>query len=262
MSKDITRILEGWGYDPDEMVVRLVSGEDGRQKIQLRLELGLLQMEMDHRPDGTRPGGCESWLEYYEQKQQAYEAANPEAAAFSLDEGACGRLWREGVQYYHRYLSFWHLDLYELCARDTQRNLRLFAFICSHAADRRQKLQFDQWRPYVTMMHTRAVAMPLLLRKEHEEALRTIHLGIEAIEDFLEEYGRSDRAEECVELLSLQQWRDEILESRERAESARPKRPVEILRDKLDAAVAAEEFEEAARLRDEIQRLSTAEGMQ
>jgi len=138
----------------------------------------------------------------------------------------------------------------------------LFRFVREHTDEDRHKLQFDQWRPYVTMMHTRAVAMPLLLRKEREEALRTIQLGIEAIEDFLEEYGQSDRAEECVELLSLQQWRDEVLESRERAEAARPKKPVEILRERLDAAVAAEDFEEAARLRDEIRRLSTAEGMQ
>ena len=76
------------------------------------------------------------------------------------------RLLREGVQYYHRYISFWHLERYELCARDTNRNLRLFAFVREHARHTRDKLQFDQWRPYVTMMHARAVATPLIGLRE------------------------------------------------------------------------------------------------
>ena len=67
MSKDITNLLNEWMYEPDEVMVRIVPGEDGRSKIQLRVDLGLLQMEMDGRPDGVRPEGCESWLDYYEQ---------------------------------------------------------------------------------------------------------------------------------------------------------------------------------------------------
>ena len=41
---------------------------------------------------------------------------------------------REGVQYYHRYLAAFHLQRYDLVARDTARNLRLFAFVVKHAA--------------------------------------------------------------------------------------------------------------------------------
>ena len=67
---------------------------------------------------------------------------------------------------------------------------------------------------------------------------------------------RAHRAEECVELTSLERWREEILAKEERAAAARPKTAMQVLRQQLEAAVAAEEFEEAARLRDQIRRLA------
>jgi hypothetical protein len=255
MSKDLGGILSGWDFDPNEVTVRLVKGEDGRDKVQLRVELGVLQMEMDGRPDGQHPGGCESWLQYYEQKQQAHDAAHPDSAPFRLEEEDCLRLWREGVQYYHRYLSFWHLQLYDLCARDTERNLRLFAFVCAYAGDDRHKLQFDQWRPYVIMMNTRSVATPLLQQKRYDEGLRAIASGIDAIRDFLDQYQQSHRAAECVELVSLERWQEELLSKVVEKEAVPAESTLWVLRRQLDAAVTAEEFEEAARLRDEIRRI-------
>ena len=160
-------MLSGWDFDPDRVSVRIVTGDDGRDKIQLRLDLGLLQMEFDGRPDGARVNGCDSWLEYYQQQQRAHDAANPDGAPFRLEGEDCARLLREGVQYYHRYVSFWHLERYELCARDTNRNLRLFAFVREYARHNKDKLAFDQWRPYVTMMHTRAVATPLVELRDY-----------------------------------------------------------------------------------------------
>jgi hypothetical protein len=255
MSNDLSKILNQWQFDPDVVMVRIVPGEDGLGKIQLRVDLGILQMEMDGRPDGLRPEGYESWLDCYEHRQQLHDEKHPDSASFVLGEDDCIRLWREGMQYYHRYLSFWHLELYELCARDTERNLRLFAFIRSHVQDDRHKLQFDQWRPYVLMMHTRAVATPLLQERLYAEGLQAIDAGIVAIQEFLDEYNQSHRAEECVELVSLEKWREEILHKEERAAAARPKSAIQILRKKLEQAVAAEEFEEAARLRDQIRKL-------
>jgi hypothetical protein len=256
MSNDLSRILNDWQFDPESVLVRIVPGDDGLGKIQLRVDLGILQMEMNGRPDGVRPEGFESWLEYYEHQQQAHDEANLDSAPFLLTEGDCIRLWREGMQYYHRYLSFWHLELFELCARDTGRNLRLFTFVRAHAQDERHKLQFDQWRPYVLMMHTRAMATPLLQQKIFDAGLQWIDAGIEGIREFLDEYNQSHRAEECVELVSLERWRDEILSKEERAVAARPKSAIELLRRDLEAAIAAEEFEEAARLRDQIRKLS------
>jgi len=257
MSRDISQILKDWEYLPDEISVRMVRGDDGREKIQMRVDLGVLQMDVDGRPDGIRPEGHESWLDYYEAQVRQQELAQADAPRLVLGEDECVRLWREAVQYYHRYLSFWHLERFELCARDTARNLRAFAFVRSHAENDRLKIQFDQWRPYVTMMNARAVATPLVRESKLAQALEVIESGIGAIRDFLDEYGQSKRAGECVELVNLEQWHEEVLRQ-QRAQPPDTKDKANLvahLRRQLNDAVAHEDFEEAARLRDEIRRL-------
>lgn len=256
MSDDLSPILNRWKFDPNTFMVRIVRGDEGRDKIQLRVDLGILQMEMDGRPDGRRPEGFESWLECYERRQEEHDETDPVSEPFMLGEEDCFRLWGEAMQYYHRYLSLWHLERYDLCARDTARNLRLFAFVRTYAQDDRHKRQFDQWRPYVLMMHARAVAVPLFHQSLFEDGLRAIDAGIDGIREFLDEYDQSDRAEECLELMSLERWREETLLKEERAAAARPQTAAELLRGQLEKAVAAEEFEEAARLRDRIRQLS------
>jgi len=255
VSRDISEILDGWDFEPGEVQVRIVAGDDGRDKIQLRLDLGLLQMELDGRPDGKQPEGRPSWLDYYRSLQQAHAASHPDATPFLLESIACERLLREGIQYYHRYLSFWHLQRYELCARDTNRNLRLFQFVRDYARDEQDKRRFDQWRPYVTMMHTRAVATPLVEIGVLDAALTAIDAGIRGIERFLEEYDQTDQAEQCQELVQLRRWRDEVREQAVKRLPPAVPSPLDNLRGKLAEAVAAEQFEEAARIRDEIKRL-------
>ncbi len=241
MSKDITPILDGWEYDPDDIQVRIIRGDDGRDKIQMRSDLGLIQMETTGRPDAQRPAGFESLLDAYESRSQAGEE-------FALDSAACADLMREGLQYYHRYLASFHLQKYDWVVNDTARNLRLFAFVVRHATRQRDKLQFDQYRPYVTMMHTRAAAAQLLARHDHDGALVEVDQGIAAIRRFLDEYDRANQEAECMELGFLLRWRREI-------ESERPKGPIERLEQQLQLAVALEDYEEAARIRDQLQRL-------
>lgn len=255
MSKDIARILHDWDYEPDNIMVRIVTGDDGREKVQLRLDLGLLQMEVDGRPDGQRPHGHDSWLDYYQSQQAAHEASGKEEPYY-LEPDDCANLLREGIQYYHRYLSFWHLKRYELCARDTARNLKLFRFVREHARQDRDKLQFDQWRPYVLMMHARAVATPLIEMRDYAAALPAIESAIRGIFRFLEEYDQTERAEQCSELNMLKRWREEVVTKMDESGIREPRTSIQILRMKLDEAVAEERFEDAAVLRDEISRLS------
>ena len=71
MSKDITTIIAGWEHEPDELQVRIIAGDDGRDKIQMRIDLGLIQMELDGRPDGRRVGDDESLLDTLEAQANA-----------------------------------------------------------------------------------------------------------------------------------------------------------------------------------------------
>ena len=64
LSQDIRAILAGWAFDPNQIQVRVIAGDDGTEKIQMRIDLGLLQMEINGRPDGQRPNGSESILDY------------------------------------------------------------------------------------------------------------------------------------------------------------------------------------------------------
>ena len=55
MNFDISHLLDHWDYQPGQVVVRRLVGKDGQEKIQLRLDLGLLQMNAQGRPDGKKP---------------------------------------------------------------------------------------------------------------------------------------------------------------------------------------------------------------
>jgi hypothetical protein len=246
LSKDITPILEGWDHEPDELQVRLIAGDDGREKMQVRLDLGLFQMELNGRPDGRRPRDFESLLDLHEAR------ARERGGDYTLDEPDCVALMREGVQYYHRYIALFHLRRYDLVARDTSRNLRLFAFVVAHAPRSSDRLQFDQYRPYVTLIRARALALQALDRGDHRAALSFIDEGIAGLRAFLRDYDRQDQEDEMPELTFLTGWRAEV-------DRERPVGPAERLEQQLARAVAAEEFEEAARLRDQLRRLRDAE---
>ena len=55
MDFDIASKLQDWDYSPNDLNVRKIKGIDGKPKIQVRMDLGLLQMEWEGRPDGLRP---------------------------------------------------------------------------------------------------------------------------------------------------------------------------------------------------------------
>ncbi|APW60064.1 UvrB/UvrC motif-containing protein [Paludisphaera borealis] len=249
MSEDISAALAGWDFHADDLQVRMIVGDDGRERIQMRIDLGVLQMECEGRPDGQRPDGFDSFLDQYEARRNETETAGDE---FSLEPDACSILMREGLQYYHRYLSAFHLQLYDMVARDTERNLRLFAFVARYASRRRDKIQFDQYRPYVAMMRSRALALKELARNDHAAALEKIDDGVRLIREFLEEYHQGDREADCSELSFLLRWRRDV-------QHDRPTGPLERLEEQLELAVALEIYEEAARLRDQIRKLKGAE---
>jgi hypothetical protein len=249
MSQDLRPILAGWDFEPDRVQVRTIVGDDGSEKIQMRIDLGLMQMEVAGRPDGERPEGFESMLEYYESRQQAAAAVGDE---FALGPEQCAILMREGLQYYHRYLSAFHLERFEIVARDTARNLRLFAFVVKHAVRQRDRVEFDRYRPYVLMMHHRARASQALAAGDHGGAIAQVDGGIAAIRRFLADYGQEDHEGECPELQFLLQWRKDL-------EREKPIGPVERLEQQLEVSVKLEDYEEAARLRDQIRRLKAAD---
>jgi hypothetical protein len=248
MSKDISILLNGWEYNSNEVTVRKIMGADGREKIQMRLDLGVLQMETEGRPDGKRPHNCECLLEYYSEKRlRDDELGQP--LALSGDE--CAEIKQEAMQFYYRYLSLFHLGDYYGVLRDTQRNLRAFDLIRECAADDAERLALEQFRPYVLMMNTRACACISLEERSFDLALDQIGSGVERIEGFFREIDREELIEGCREISFLEDWA-------ERIRTNRPLSPAERLRRDLRMAVEAEDYERAAQLRDEIKEMAIA----
>lgn len=68
---DIAHVLETWPHEPGQIQARIIEGRDGEPKVQIRLDLGILQMNMTGRPDGLRPFGFESLLDYYQARLDA-----------------------------------------------------------------------------------------------------------------------------------------------------------------------------------------------
>ena len=82
MGDDIGHILNEWDYSEDRAVRKIV-GDDGKPKLQVRLPLGIEQYEMDGRPDGVRPNGYGSFLEYYESRLRAHRIDQATDEGFS-----------------------------------------------------------------------------------------------------------------------------------------------------------------------------------
>jgi hypothetical protein len=248
MMEDLDSLLRNWPFEPGTIQVRMVDGRDGRAKIQLRLDLGVLQMEVSGRPDGQTPFGCESLLDHFERLCVRFEQEE-KSDLFRLTAEDCLRLQQEGIQYYHRYLAFFQLQNYESVIRDTKRNLRLFEFVTKHADKQEMASMFQQFRPYVLMMLARAQGMLALQNKDYNLALKHIAKGIQDIRNFLQEHFPPELIEQSAELNFLQNWEKEI-------QDQRPLTPREKLQQQMLDAVEQEDYERAARLRDALKELS------
>jgi hypothetical protein len=101
-------------------------------------------------------------------------------------------------------------------------------------------------------MRTRAQASQALRHDDYRGALGHIDEGIKAIRRFLAEYHQEDREGECSELRFLLQWRREV-------DGQRPLGPLERLEQQLEVSVTLENYEEAARIRDQIRRLQASD---
>ncbi len=250
MSLDVSHILSQWPYKPGELTARRIVGADGQEKIQLRIDLGLLQMETSGRPDGQRPHGHESLLAYHEYLLQKHIEDTGAEDDFSLDEGACEMLRAEGVMYYHRYLAEFVLGDYERVDRDTMRNLRLMDFCRRHACDDSDKYILEQYRPYIIMMRTRARTQFEMDNSRLKAALAATRKGIAEIAAFHDAFGDEKMASRSGELAVLKALEKDI-------ESKIPIDPVQKLRDQLAQAVQDEQYERAAELRDRLQTMTS-----
>ena len=247
MNFDISQLLENWDYQPGQIVVRKFTGRDGQEKIQLRVDLGLLQMNAEGRPDGKRPMGHPSLFEYQESRLKKHMDQHGSDDGFKLRGEDCAKLQLEALQFHHRYICLLELQDYAAVVRDTNRNIAVFNFVARYAETEELAWALQQFRPQLLLIQVRAKGNEKLAAKRHREAVQEIEHAISDVRAFYAEHGRGD-LEHCPEIQYLENWMNEI-------NTARPLSKREKLEHALSEAVRAENYEKAAEVRDKLRQL-------
>lgn len=276
-SSDLSKFLTEWPYEPGQISVRMIQGDDGEPRVQLRVDLGVLQMVLDGRPDGQRPLGRESLLEHHESRLDEHEAREGSPEGFLLTSEECRDLREEAVQYYHRYVCLTVLEDFDRVVRDTTRNLRVLDLCSEHAENGEDKRVLEQFRPYITMMRTRALASQAVRDNEPKAAVFAIDQGLEALKAHFTRLHTGDTGEtleghdpgiaadtgepgedDATLLTEAFDASPEVQALRSMRDALTPKLPVSQtteLQRRLADAIAKENYELAAILRDELKML-------
>ena len=219
---DIDRVLQEWPYEPGEISARIVRAADGREVVQMRVEMGLLQLETQGRPDGQRPGGAKTYYDYL------LRLAGKTRDHFELTSEQCTEADREFMQFYHRRVCW-------LALREFRRA----------APDEEWTLSHEQYRPFVLFHRTQAVALATLEEIGPEEAVQELNRGLQRFRELFIQYEAEEQFDEDELVQRLIELRDTLRSQYDLKPS---------LSEQLADAVAAEQYELAAKLRDELSR--------
>ncbi len=235
--KDIDDLLAEWPYQPGDVMARLMKASDGRQIIQMRVDMGVLQLEVDKRPDGSRPHGADTYYDYL--------LANVvhEGDEFELSAEQCIEADREFVQYYHRRICWLALRKFREAAKDAEHTLAFMDFVKEHSPDDEWTLSHEQYRPFVMFHRTQATALATLEEKGAEAAIGEINTGLDRFRALFEEYEAGDKFDDDELVQRLGELKESL---REHYKIGRT------LDEQLAAAVAEEKYELAAKIRDKI----------
>lgn len=238
---DLSPLLKAWPYRP-ERSLRVMHLRDGREILQVRIPLGVEQIELDGRPDGRRPHGVESYLAYYLRRKARCPRLGTE---FRLDPKACRHLFEEVGLYFHRYSYLFQLRDWDRTLRDIAHNLSVLDLVRKHAEDKEDQMRLEPWRPFLIRIQAIACAFREVGRKCPAEALRTVHDAVETIRRLSPSDPATFEDERRHSLELLTSLASELRRMLPVSEEERLERA-------LQAAIAEERFEDAALLRDRI----------
>lgn len=241
MNFDLASILSGWIDDGERQAARIVQTAKGRPAIQFYEAQAVLQMEMTGRPDGVRPSGCETMLHML---RRDLSSPNPQKA---ISPQQWIELDREFVQFrLRRRAAFLAAStalmenrladatpLFRLAHVDAQHCLGIIDLAQSIHPSGSLVSATPEQRPAMIADRQVALAQMRLIAHETEAA-------IDALQDAARDIRAiaPDAEHSLDELASLEKAiRDKFSLGR-------------TLREQLDDAVANEDFELAATLRD------------
>ena len=205
----------------------------------MRVEMGLLQMETDARPDGSRPGGADTYFDYL------LGLSLHKGEDFELTTEQCEAADREFLQFYHRRICWLALREFTRAVRDADHTLGLMDFVRAHSPDEEWTLSHEQYRPFVLFHRTQAATLAALEETGPEAALEELQSGLEQFHRLFVQYDAEEQFDEDELVQRLIELKDTLREQY----NIKPS-----LSEQLAEAVAAEEYERAAKIRDELSR--------
>ncbi len=235
--KNIDQILRDWPYEFGEVSARLIRGSDRRKLIQMRIDMGVLQMEVEGRPDGEQPVGFETYYDYL------MSLAFAEGADFTLTEERCLEVDREFVQFYHRRICWLALREFELAVADANHTIALMDFSTAHSPDDEWTALHERYRPFVLFHRTQAAALAELDESGPEGAIAELDEGIRSLRSIYEHFEPEEEFEEDELLQKLGEMKSSLADHYQVGPS---------LSQQLTDAIAAEQYERAAELRDQL----------
>jgi hypothetical protein len=231
-------IFSEWSFDPAMLNARLIKGKDGRDVIQMRVDMGILQLETTGRPDGSPYDEHDSVLEYL----KAERLKDPDR---DLSEEECGEVDREFMQFYHRRICWLRLQYYHRAVMDADHTLQLMDISDQMSSDEEWSGAHEQYRPFVLFHRTQAHALGELEENTAEEAVQAINRGLETMRDFFSKYDADEHFESDELVVRLVELREKLRSEYDVGQT---------LREQLEEAVELEQYELAAKLRDELTR--------
>jgi len=255
MTDDIGALLHHWPYDPENSIRKIVSPE-GVEKIQVRVDQGpfqgILQMELDGRPDGRKPHDSVFVLDHLRDKLDQFIEENGATKGFSLKEPQCRELFDESRMLYERYVFLLQIQDYDRVIRDTEQNMDLFRFVNKYAAKKKDRLHLEKWWPYILRIH--AIARVMIATQDSD-----FKSGIKIIQDALDQIEKIEGVDAEEFVIEKRRSTKALNELREELEQKRPLTESERLKKELLEAIDNEEFERAAQIRDQINTIETSE---
>src|SRR3954467_3595224 len=251
MRRDMDEAIQGWPYEPEpgEVIAREVQARDGRTVIQIRVELGVLQLEVTGRPDGARPHGFATYLDYLRYKATGRghgHGPGKASTTWRMSQEHCTEADREFVQFYHRRVAWLALMRYDRALRDADHTLALMDFVAENGMNEEYITAHERFRGLVLFHRNQAAAAMALERRRPEEAIDVVREAINQLARHQDQWFADRDPDDSPDQTLIEQL--EVLEQEIRKNFSVEK----TLREQLDEAVAREDYERAARLRDQI----------
>ena len=224
-------MLSRWPYQSGKVLARVVPSEDAGERIQVRVQFGILQMETGGHPEGAVP---------------VYESLD--ASAQALDGATCLALQREAALYAHRAFILSVLERHDGVVRDMTRNLAVMSMIIRLAEGDEDRARAHSLTVQFLTIQARSRAAFAAARGDYGLARGTLESDLEEIRNALRRAGRGHDVDQAPEIQLLEGMRDMFV-------PRLPSSQREEMEERLAAAIDVENYELAAILRNELRQL-------